>query len=414
VGLRNQISLPPGHPRTVTNFWNPNAQAPWTIPGGRHTLSVKLDYLEDVAELLENNNLAGQQYCWSPQVLSLGGVLTRSSVPAQDGGFDDCEPMATLYPNCDGLRLQYTDLGDVGKWRAAAVMPMSGSRNVDLELHRPLMGTGNGFGPHREAESTSGPGEVEFALVCYRNAPALSYDIGVLDGAGNNGIGYTAQDALSDYQGTPDSGELGPFTILSGRMIELHEMWLPVGDLALRVDDLGGGVDWGVSVYRADGSFFGKAETVEDGFGNDAGPGGSEWIHMNLPANDHYCVAVWKAWVGDLAVSAPYRLWLTYGATAAPDVVPTLTRLVGAAPNPFNPQTVIAYELAGAGHCELVIHDLRGRAVRTLASSVQPAGRHEVVFDGRDDRGRQLASGVYLAQLAADGVRELRKLTLVK
>ncbi len=409
VGIRNHWTpLPPGHPRTVTNNWNPIDQEPWTIPGGRHTLSTKLDYFQDVAELLENNNLTGRQYCWSPLVLPLGGVIDRSSVPAQDAGFDHCEPTVTLYPNCDGLRLQYADLGEVGKWRAAAVMPLFSSRNVDLELHQPLTGTSNGFGPNPEADSRSGPGEVDFALVCYRNAPPLSYDFGVLDGPGNNGHGYTVQDALSDYQGTPQGGSLGPFTILPGRMIELHEMWLSAGEFDLRVEDMGSDVEWGVSVYRANDSFFGKTETVEGGLG------GSEWIHLNLPADDHYCVAVWKEQVADLAVSAPYRLLLAYGETSAPDVVPTLTRFLGAAPNPFNPQTVISYQLAAAGHCELVIHDLQGRAVRQLVSSEQEAGRHEVVFDGCDDEGQHLASGVYLAQLVVGGGRQLQKLTLIK
>ena len=86
-------------------------------------------------------------------------------------------------------------------------------------------------------------------------------------------------------------------------------------------------------------------------------------------------------------------------------------------PNPFNPQTTIAFEVApeGAGQpLRLEVLDLRGRVVRTLATGSRGEGRHEVVFDGRDQRGERLASGVYLARLRVAGSEQTQFLTMVK
>ena len=85
--------------------------------------------------------------------------------------------------------------------------------------------------------------------------------------------------------------------------------------------------------------------------------------------------------------------------TAVDDVPPPQTRLLGARPNPFNPQTTVAFELARAGRARLGLFDLRGRLVRELVNGDLPAGPHEVRWDGRDEAGREAAcSGVYLCR----------------
>ena len=78
-------------------------------------------------------------------------------------------------------------------------------------------------------------------------------------------------------------------------------------------------------------------------------------------------------------------------------------------PNPFNPTTTIAFALPEAGRAALVLHDVRGRKVRTLVDSDLPAGNHVVVLDAND-----LASGVYWYTLQAGSFAQTRKLVLVK
>lgn len=83
-------------------------------------------------------------------------------------------------------------------------------------------------------------------------------------------------------------------------------------------------------------------------------------------------------------------------------------------PNPFNPSTTISYELPAATPVSLRIYDVAGRLVRTLAGGVAPAGAHTRQWDGRDDRGAAVASGVYILRLEAGGTALTRKMVLLK
>ncbi len=86
-------------------------------------------------------------------------------------------------------------------------------------------------------------------------------------------------------------------------------------------------------------------------------------------------------------------------------------------PNPFNPTTVIPYTLPGGAittRVRLLVMDVSGKRVRTLVDEPQAGGLHEAVWDGRDDRGGPVSSGIYFCVLDADGKRNTRKLVLLK
>ncbi len=89
-------------------------------------------------------------------------------------------------------------------------------------------------------------------------------------------------------------------------------------------------------------------------------------------------------------------------------------RLLGNAPNPFNPKTTVFFVLDAPGVASIRIHDLAGRRIATLPLGALPAGSHQVVWDGRDDRGKPAASGVYFYSLDALGETQSRRMTLVK
>ena len=93
---------------------------------------------------------------------------------------------------------------------------------------------------------------------------------------------------------------------------------------------------------------------------------------------------------------------------------PTAFSLAQNYPNPFNGRAAIRYQLTRAGLVDLAVHDLLGRPVRRLVAEHQGAGSHQVTWDGADDEGHQVASGVYLYRLEA-GHRQLsRRLVLVR
>lgn len=83
-------------------------------------------------------------------------------------------------------------------------------------------------------------------------------------------------------------------------------------------------------------------------------------------------------------------------------------------PNPFNPATTVSFRLESPGHVRLEVLDARGRHRRNLLDAELGDGEHRVQFDGRDDRGRELASGVYFLRLRAAGGTRTAKAVLVR
>ncbi len=94
--------------------------------------------------------------------------------------------------------------------------------------------------------------------------------------------------------------------------------------------------------------------------------------------------------------------------------IPTALALHGNHPNPFNPKTVIRFALPATADVTLAVYDVRGQRVRTLLRDALEAGQHEAVWLGRDDTGRQVASGAYFYRLTAGGEQLVGKMLLVK
>jgi hypothetical protein len=107
------------------------------------------------------------------------------------------------------------------------------------------------------------------------------------------------------------------------------------------------------------------------------------------------------------------EFFLEVNPLAAPET-PSLAASVSAFPNPFNPQTTIEFTNPRAGQVELAVFDVRGQRIAVLESGELAAGRHTVTWDGRDEAGRRLGSGVYLARLITGEESRSRKLMLVK
>ncbi len=83
-------------------------------------------------------------------------------------------------------------------------------------------------------------------------------------------------------------------------------------------------------------------------------------------------------------------------------------------PNPFNPSTAISFQLPAASEVSLVIYDLTGQAVKQLASGKFARGKHEAMWDGKNEAGVRVASGVYVYRLKAGEFAARRKLVLMK
>lgn len=96
------------------------------------------------------------------------------------------------------------------------------------------------------------------------------------------------------------------------------------------------------------------------------------------------------------------------------DVVPASFALKGNFPNPFNPTTTIKFDLAASEYVHLSVYDLSGRLVKTLVDQPMTADQHEIVWDGKDNSGVRVASGVYFYKLVAGDFNATEKMVMLK
>jgi hypothetical protein len=99
---------------------------------------------------------------------------------------------------------------------------------------------------------------------------------------------------------------------------------------------------------------------------------------------------------------------------APPGKTGAMLRMQSVVPNPFNPSTQITFRLESREDVDVEIFNAAGRRVRTLQLGVLPPDLHVVRWDGADDAGRSVASGVYMVRVQAGGVSVSAKATLVK
>jgi flagellar hook assembly protein FlgD len=83
-------------------------------------------------------------------------------------------------------------------------------------------------------------------------------------------------------------------------------------------------------------------------------------------------------------------------------------------PNPFNPSTTIRFSIPTAEQTTLQIYDLRGALVKTLVLGMLAAGRHQIVWDGRNANGQPVASGMYLYRIQAGSFVQMKRMLLVR
>ena len=90
------------------------------------------------------------------------------------------------------------------------------------------------------------------------------------------------------------------------------------------------------------------------------------------------------------------------------------TALKGNYPNPFNPETTISYDVKGSQQVKIEIYNTKGQLIRTLVDEIKATGHHSVVWDGRDNHGSPVASGVYHYRMRAGSYKANRLMMLLK
>jgi hypothetical protein len=102
------------------------------------------------------------------------------------------------------------------------------------------------------------------------------------------------------------------------------------------------------------------------------------------------------------------------GISGRDNAIPKEYSLYQAYPNPFNPQTTIAYDLPKDSFVKLIVFDLLGRAVRMLSNGNQAAGHKQVIWDGKTETGVQVTSGIYFYSLTTSEYSKTMKMTVIR
>jgi hypothetical protein len=109
-----------------------------------------------------------------------------------------------------------------------------------------------------------------------------------------------------------------------------------------------------------------------------------------------------------------YAIRIPMDPTSVEPPLPRLPDLFQNYPNPFNPLTIIEYAVPTPGHVRLAIYDVHGRLVRKLADQRMDAGYHQVTWDGTNDQGRSIASGMYFYRAEIGEETKTRKMLLIR
>ena len=83
-------------------------------------------------------------------------------------------------------------------------------------------------------------------------------------------------------------------------------------------------------------------------------------------------------------------------------------------PNPFNPTTTIKYSISQASSVRLVVYNVAGQRIRTLVNETKPAGTYSEIWDGKNDGGRSVATGIYFYRFIAGNYSEVKKMILLR
>jgi len=258
------------------------------------------------------------------------------------------------------------------------------------------------------------------AMVLAFASPALAIKRGTesvnCGGAASQSASYKAHDTIAQCPIGP-VGEGGGMRIYDGFWLSLPSINVPVeGAVFAVLSDAGaplvrwtmgslGGIA-GVNIYRATNEE-GPFELVNDSPLAAESPGSFEDTTAWPQTTFWYEVrALFTSGEEDVVAGSPARV-TTEGRLAL--------ALHPLRPNPTSGSTSIRFDIPDhSGPAHLIIYNVRGQVVRTIVDGPVDRGRHEQNWDGADDHGRQVASGVYFARLAVDGRSSDQKVMVLR
>ncbi|MDY6914945.1 MAG: T9SS type A sorting domain-containing protein, partial [Candidatus Cloacimonadota bacterium] len=117
---------------------------------------------------------------------------------------------------------------------------------------------------------------------------------------------------------------------------------------------------------------------------------------------------------GGMLKYASIKVEFVNTSTNPEEVIPANIALKGNYPNPFNPETTIQYSVNNPANVKIEVYNTKGQKVRTLVDEHKNAGEYNVVWQGKNEAGNSVASGVYFYRLTSNNETEAKKMLLIK
>ena len=237
-------------------------------------------------------------------------------------------------------------------------------------------------------------------------------------GYGENSWGLTASnsipgvDYLAHEPGSNDNGTIAPTAAISSMPYFLYEKENLALNAIKHFYRVYGNALWGDFGFK-DAFNVSKFWFNDDYLAIDQGP-------IICMIENYRSQLLWKLFMADADVNAALTKIPFFFSPDVSDVAdqkntPTEFILKGNYPNPFNPSTVISYQLEKQNHVQLKVYDTLGREVATLVNEKQDAGEHNITFDtAKISAGKSLTSGVYLYRISAGKYSATGKMVLQK
>ncbi|HEX7880577.1 MAG TPA: FlgD immunoglobulin-like domain containing protein, partial [Candidatus Eisenbacteria bacterium] len=384
------VSVPdmgPSAPGTVIAL----NQGPWTVRGGRHTLTLRADPAGAVREATESDNINSCQFVWSPEALVPGTFTDRPAPPAR-GTFTE--------PNSHG----YVIHPGASAWGVAVGAGELG-KDVDLIAYDDYSGSTSGLS-HRVAASGGGPGRVDWVVGSAAFAPSIypAVTAGAEKGSQGNYV-MTSVDATG-RRGTSDTGRWAAQPMAANKLLDVYDLDLVAGrayHLTL-VRALGRApVEFYVlppaaGAYGPDDAIATSTHLTADGEGVGV-------LTFVPTVTGRYPVAVARTTTEWLDEGITYHFFYSTQVSGVGDVdaAPRAMVLSAPWPNPTASATRVTLSLPEAGPVDVRLFDVHGRLVATLLEATLPAGAHAIAWDGRDAAGTPVPAGLYFVRSTALG-----------
>jgi hypothetical protein len=257
-------------------------------------------------------------------------------------------------------------------------------------------------------------GKVNFIVADFNHIPTGNFYPRFRRTLGTQGFDVEWEGGSELLTWTPGVNQMIDRTWPTHDVIEVFDLYVTAGHtVQMKVEDLSGGsnMNLGIALFKSNGAEYYATLGSAVASADVNGVGGSETMTYTFPATDYYGFVIYTS--GDVDGDATYRIRLIDPATASVEgTIPTQLDLTSVTANPFTQGSSLRYALPQAGTVDLGIYDVAGRRLKTLVQEGRPAGSFAADWDGRDDGGNPVPSGIYFARLRA-GVEE-KRLKLVR